>query len=69
MLTGAPARESLGPAEQEIFAEGALGSEALVRSGRRHDLAWSSMLADVVDADRGESVGGTLRPRPAVAAR
>jgi hypothetical protein len=168
MLTGAPGRESLGPAEQEIFADGALGSDALVGRGvghddvvvlhdaltamlaqairergahvvwqvqtgvaprepagsaawaflrrytpgvdayvvtwlepqrggvaaesiaalmpsadmvaakeitagsasrRRHNLAWSSVLADVVDADRGESVGGTLHPRPAVAAR
>jgi hypothetical protein len=169
MLAGAPARESLGPAEQEIFAEGALAGETLVGRGvghddvvvlhdaltamlaqairergahvvwqvqaggapgraaagtaawtflrrytpgvdaylmtwlepqrggvlaesiaalmpsadvvatkevtagggsdRRHNLAWSSMLADVVDADRGESVGGTLHPRPAVAAR
>jgi hypothetical protein len=33
------------------------------------DLAWRSLLADVVRDDRAESVGGTLRPRPAVAAR
>jgi hypothetical protein len=38
-------------------------------SQRRHNLAWSSVLADVVDADRGESVGGMLHPRPAIAAR
>jgi hypothetical protein len=36
---------------------------------RRQNLAWSGVLADVVDADRGESVGGTLHPRPAVATR
>jgi hypothetical protein len=33
------------------------------------DLAWSIALADVVCADRAESVGGTLHARPAVAAR
>jgi hypothetical protein len=33
------------------------------------DLAWGSLLADVVHADRGEMVGGTLHARPAVAAR
>jgi trehalose synthase len=34
-----------------------------------HDVGWISMLADVVQTDRGESVGGTRHPRPAVAAR
>lgn len=33
------------------------------------EVAWGSVLADVVEADRGESVGGMLHPRPAVAAR
>ena len=32
-------------------------------------LGWSSILAEVVACDRGETVGGTLRPRPAVTAR
>jgi hypothetical protein len=32
-------------------------------------LGWSSMLADVMAGDRGESVGGTRRARPAVAWR
>jgi trehalose synthase len=33
------------------------------------ELAWGTLLADVVHTDRDETVGGTLRPRPAVAAR
>jgi hypothetical protein len=33
------------------------------------DLAWGSLLADVVHADRVEMVGGALHARPAVAAR
>jgi len=33
------------------------------------ELGWTSVLADVVRGDRDESVGGTLHPRPAVAAR
>jgi hypothetical protein len=32
-------------------------------------LAWRMALAEVVRSDRGECVGGTLRPRPVVAAR
>jgi hypothetical protein len=32
-------------------------------------LAWRMALAEIVRSDHGESVGGTLRPRPAVAAR
>jgi hypothetical protein len=32
-------------------------------------LAWASALADVVQADRDDTVGGTFRARPAVAAR
>ena len=33
------------------------------------DLAWSSLLADVLEHDRAECVGGTLHVRPTVAAR
>jgi hypothetical protein len=40
-----------------------------VKETLQPDLGWSSMLADVVDGDRDETVGGTLHPRPAVAAR
>jgi hypothetical protein len=38
-------------------------------SERRMALAWSSVLGDIVDADRDDHVGGTLHVRPAVAAR
>jgi hypothetical protein len=34
-----------------------------------HGIGWASVLADVVEADRGEHVGGTLHARPAFAAR
>jgi hypothetical protein len=38
--------------------------------GSRHeDVAWASALADVIRADRSETVGGRLHARPAVAAR
>jgi hypothetical protein len=33
------------------------------------DLAWGSVLADMLDVDRTDRVGGTLHVRPAVAAR
>jgi len=33
------------------------------------ELAWRMALAEIVRSDRSESVGGTLRPRPAVATR
>jgi hypothetical protein len=38
-------------------------------TGRAEDLAWSSLLADVLEHDRVECVGGTLHVRPTVAAR
>jgi trehalose synthase len=45
-------------------------SAKLAEGGRdEDDLAWTSVLADVVDGDRSESVGGTRHARPAVAAR
>jgi hypothetical protein len=37
--------------------------------GATRRLAWQTVLADVVHADREEHVGGTVRPRPAVTAR
>jgi hypothetical protein len=40
-----------------------------VKSELEGELAWRSLLADVVRDDRAETVGGTLRPRPAVAVR
>jgi hypothetical protein len=33
------------------------------------DIGWSAAVAEVVRSDRGETVGGTLHPRPSVAAR
>jgi hypothetical protein len=36
---------------------------------RRHDLGWSSALASAIAADRADTVGGTRRVRPRVAAR
>jgi hypothetical protein len=36
---------------------------------RPRDVGWNSALADVVAGDRGQSVGGTVHVRPAVAAR
>jgi trehalose synthase len=45
-------------------------SAKLIQGGQESDdLAWSSILADVVHDDRGEHVGGTRHPTPAVAAR
>ncbi len=35
----------------------------------QHDVGWSSMLADVVQADRDETVGGIFHARPTVAMR
>jgi hypothetical protein len=35
----------------------------------RHDLGWASLLAQVVERGRDETVGGRLHPRPAVAVR
>ena len=49
-------------AAKEIAATGA-EAQAL------HNRGWSTLLADIVDRDRGECVGGTLHARPAVPAR
>ena len=49
-------------AAKEIAATGA-EAQAL------HNRGWSTLLADIVDRDRGEYVGGTLHARPAVPAR
>jgi hypothetical protein len=35
----------------------------------QHDVGWSSVVAQIVESDRDECVGGRLHPRPAVAAR
>jgi hypothetical protein len=49
-------------ATKEIAATGA-------EAERLHNRGWSTLLADIVDRDRGECVGGTLHARPAVPAR
>jgi trehalose synthase len=49
-------------AAKEIAATGA-EAQAL------HNRGWTTLLADIVDRDRGECVGGTLHARPAVPAR
>jgi len=40
-----------------------------MRPEQRQGIGWGSALADVVEVARGERVGGTLRPRPAVSRR
>jgi hypothetical protein len=40
-----------------------------VKAGPDRELDWTGMLADVLEADRAQSVGGTVSVRPAVAAR
>lgn len=40
-----------------------------IQPEQRPGLGWGSVLADVVHSDRGDRVGGTLRPRPAVPSR
>lgn len=52
-----------------IPSAGVVDVKAMRGGGEYVDFGWSSLLADVVRADRAESVGGTLRPRPAVAVR
>jgi hypothetical protein len=49
-------------AAKEIAATG-------VEAQALHNRGWSTLLADIVDRDRGEYVGGTLHARPAVPAR
>jgi hypothetical protein len=40
-----------------------------VKSGPDAELDWNGILADVLTADRAQTVGGTLHARPTVAAR
>jgi hypothetical protein len=40
-----------------------------VRGTSYRDMGWGCVLADVVETDRDEAVGGTLRPRPVVPVR
>jgi hypothetical protein len=52
---------------------GVLATKEIAASGtdaqRLHKSGWSALLADIVDRDRGECVGGTLHARPAVPPR
>jgi len=50
------------PAAREVAAK-------VARDHADRGLAWRTLLADVLDADTGETVGGTFHPRPAVPAR
>ena len=52
-----------------IPAAGAVSAKEVEPERADRALAWSTLLADVLRADRGETVGGTLHPRPAVAPR
>jgi hypothetical protein len=59
-----------GPLTQHLAAampQAGRVAEKDLRGG--DDLAWGSLLADVVSDDRAERVGGTLHVRPAVAVR
>jgi hypothetical protein len=51
-------------AAKEVTQPGEVAGDELSR-----DVGWSSLLADVVQQDRGETVGGRLHARPAVALR
>ena len=51
-----------------IPAAGAVTAK-LARAHADRTLAWGALLADVLDAARSETVGGTFHPRPTVAAR
>jgi hypothetical protein len=63
---GAPARELAAL----LPAVGVMTAKEIGDPQAADDLAWGSLLADVVHADRDERVGGTLhRPRPTIAAR
>lgn len=58
-----------------VPAAGLLDVRAISASGgdaaraRRVGLAWTSLLGDIVEEDRTDHVGGTIRARPVIAAR
>ena len=66
-------RRSLGRGRTVDRIEALMPSARVVSAkeseASRDDLGWPAALADVVHADREETVGGTLHARPAVAAR
>jgi hypothetical protein len=57
------------PAAGLVDVKDASRTEGRRLAAQRLALAWSSILGDVVEADRDDVVGGTLHVRPAVAAR
>ena len=52
-----------------IPAAGGVAAKEVERGRGDRALAWSTLLADILSADAGETVGGRFHPRPAVAAR
>jgi hypothetical protein len=52
-----------------IPSAGLVAAKEIVAQGRERGRGWRSVLADVVEEDRGEAVGGTRHARPTVAAR
>jgi trehalose synthase len=59
---------ALMPAADRV-AEKDVAADRAARIEAARDVAWSSLLADVAQEDRGEHVGGRLHPRPGVAVR
>jgi hypothetical protein len=65
-----PATAAHDPAAPEWWQSGGSATAPHARTpDRYHGLGWTGILADVVHNDRGETVGGTLHARPAVAPR
>jgi hypothetical protein len=52
-----------------IPATGLVAAKEFAGAEADRGLAWSCLLAQVLSADRGETVGGTFHPRPVVAPR
>lgn len=60
---------ALLPAAGLVDVKDAAAGGGVEAPARHSALAWSSVLGDVVEADRDDRVGGTLHVRPAVAPR
>lgn len=60
---------ALLPAVGLVAVKGTMAGGGDSARAQRSALAWSSVLGDVVEADRDDRVGGTLHVRPAVAPR
>ena len=61
--------ESVGAAMPSAGIVAAKEFPTRFAGGQPRRLAWRMALAEIVRSDRGECVGGTLRPRPTVAVR